>query len=80
MAETSIITLTTTYQEIAVSGAWSAIQVVGSGAAEIYLGDTPGTNQGFVLKNLDGMTPTSWADAKVNARIKNGAPQIAVLA
>lgn len=78
MAQTVATTLTTSYVSIAAAGAWSSIQVVGSGDAEIYLGTTPGTLTGFILKNLDGMTPSAFGDDEVYAKIHSGAPVIVV--
>ncbi len=69
--ETTIITLTTSYQQIATAGAWSVIQVLDSKGAEIYIGDTPGTKRGFTLDKLDGMTPTSWVDADIHAKLRS---------
>jgi hypothetical protein len=76
MAETTNTLLTSTFVSVAAAGTWAALQITGSGDAEIYLGDAP--VQGFILKNLDGMNPASFGDSQVWAKIANGAPKIII--
>ena len=65
--ETTYITLTDSYQTIALAGAWSVIQVLNRSGADVYIGDTP-TGQGFTWDKLDGMTPASLVDAKISMK------------
>jgi hypothetical protein len=76
MAETTSTILTSSFVSVAAAGGWAALQITGSGDAEIYLGDTPVS--GFILKNLDGMNPASFGDSQVWAKTVNGTPKIVI--
>ena len=65
--ETTIVTLTDSFQLVGPAGAWKVIQVLNQNGADIYIGDTP-TGNGFTLDKLDGMTPAGWVDANIYAK------------
>jgi hypothetical protein len=69
--ETTIVTLTDSFQLVGTAGAWKVIQVLNQNGADIYIGDTP-TGNGFTLDKLDGMTPTGWVDANIYAKRRTG--------
>ena len=47
--ETTVIVLTNAYQLLALTGAWSIIQVRDKEGAEFYFGATPAAKEGFIL-------------------------------
>ena len=66
---TSITTITDTFQKVADSGAWDSIQVIGTNQVTVFIqtagGAAPTITEGFILRVLDAMLPTTFGDGDI---------------